>query len=142
MALTLIWPHSKIIKNIKEELSLFVYNYHRHITFSNFPNQLDKKVPKLYTKNELWNPDTPDSADLIIRCCSLHCTTRKTFWNRLGQPKHSLLPNQVNALCCLLNHPEFIVLNCDKNLQPTIMNRNKYLDYVWKGHLSDVNTYE
>ena len=129
-------------KNIREQLRKFEENYYRRIMFSNCPNELDKKIPKLYVKNEMWMPDFPHSNDLFRRGRCFFKSISRAFRKKLGKPKQSLLPNQVIALRWLLAHPEYIILNCDKNLGPAIMDRDMYLDYAYKDHLSDKNTYE
>jgi len=53
-----------------------------------------------------------------------------------------LLPTQEAALRWLQLHPEIVVFNADKNLGPCIMEREEYLRYAWKDHLSDANTYQ
>lgn len=53
----------------------------------------------------------------------------------------NLLPHQRKALDCLRNQTSLLVVQCDKNLGPAIIERDEYIKLVIRDHLSDSTTY-
>ena len=67
-------------------------------------------------------------------------TAIKSLVRRRKCPSN-LLPHQRNALDYLRNQKELLVVQCDKNLGPAVIERDEYIKLVFKDHLSDTNTY-
>jgi hypothetical protein len=67
-------------------------------------------------------------------------TAIKSLVRRRKCPSN-LLPHQRNALEYLQHQKELLVVQCDKNLGPAIIERDEYIKLVFKDHLSDTNTY-
>ena len=60
----------------------------------------------------------------------------------LKKCKSNLLPHQERALESLRNQDDFVIMNCDKNLGPAIIERTEYIRLVFRDHLSDQRTYQ
>jgi len=54
----------------------------------------------------------------------------------------NLLPHQRKALDYLRNQTAILVVQCDKNLGPAIIERDEYIKLVIRDHLSDSRTYQ
>ena len=54
----------------------------------------------------------------------------------------NLAKHQRQALDFLRSQQDFIIANCDKNLGPAIIERNKYIQLAFKDHLNDTETYQ
>ena len=64
----------------------------------------------------------------------------KLFKTRNG--KTNLLPHQHQALRTLQQQQMFLIVPCDKNLGPAIIERHDYLKIAMRDHLSDTTTYK
>ena len=64
----------------------------------------------------------------------------KLFKTRQG--KTNLLPHQHRALRTLQQQQTFLIVPCDKNLGPAIIERHDYLKIAMRDHLSDTTTYK
>ena len=53
----------------------------------------------------------------------------------------NLLPHQHETLRLLQKSNKLLVVQCDKNLGPALIEHNKYVFMVWRDHLSDRQTY-
>ena len=53
----------------------------------------------------------------------------------------NLLPNQRLALRSLRNQDIFLVVQCDKNLGPAVIEKSRYIEMAFRDHLSDKKTY-
>ena len=101
-------------------------------------NRTDKDA--LFTSDPTWMPTTPDQAFTDRKeLFQLEMTRLFQYNKRTTRP---LLPAQQSALLWLQDHTEFIVFNTDKNLGPAIIERERYIQYAWKDHLCDTNTYK
>ena len=64
----------------------------------------------------------------------------KLFKTRSG--KTNLLPHQHRALRTLQQQQTFLIVPCDKNLGPAIIEHHDYLKIAMRVHLSDTTTYK
>ena len=64
----------------------------------------------------------------------------KLFKTRKG--KTNLLPHQHRALQTLQQQQMFLIVPCDNNLGPAIIERHDYLKIAMPDHLSDTTTYK
>ena len=53
----------------------------------------------------------------------------------------NLLPIQRRALRSLRNQDTFLVVQCDKNLGPAVIEKSRYIEMAFRDHLSDRKTY-
>lgn len=69
------------------------------------------------------------------------------FWDELKKVvkprrgKHNLQPHQRNALRKLRKNSELLVVQCDKNLGPALIERERYIKMIIRDHLNDKDTY-
>ena len=89
--------------------------------------------PKLYV-HSTW---TPPLEERLTRFSS---ALNKLFKTRKG--KTNLLPHQHRALRTLQQQQTFLIVPCDKNLGPAIIEHHDYLKIAMRDHLSDTTTYK
>ena len=119
----------------------FETDYKRRVMFSNFPNENANEIPDLYLPNLDFTPDEPNNPELSSRLNNFLFAIRMLF-SEHKNVHSSLMHHQLASLQWLLDHPEIIVLNSDKNLGPAVIERSRYVELAWKDHLHDRNTYQ
>ena len=97
--------------------------------------------PKLYVRSK-WTPPhwTIPPVALEERLSRFSRALNKLFKTRKG--KKILLPHQHRALRMLQQQHTFLIVPCDKNLGPAIIERHNYLKIAMRVHLSDTTTYK
>ena len=97
--------------------------------------------PKIYV-HSTWTPPhwTIPPIALEERLTGFSSALNKLFKTRKG--KTNLLPHQYRALRTLQQEQRFLIVPCDKNLGPAIIERNDYLKIAMPDHLSDTTTYK
>jgi hypothetical protein len=81
---------------------------------------------------------------MLPRCIPGRLQAFRHAIQRAAKTKKSpsnLLRHQRHALDALRNQIEFIIVQCDKNLGPSIMERIEYIQMAIHDHLSDTNNY-
>lgn len=134
-------PRQSLISEVK--LDKFSRDYNQRVQFSYHQNDPDDddEVPKLYLPDPSWEPDEPCNPILSSRRNNFLFAIRLLFANNI-KVRQSLMPHQLMILQWLLDHPEIVVLNSDKNLGPAVIERERYVELAWLDHLSDRNTYQ
>jgi len=100
------------------DLNRFENDFRCRIHFTNGP-ELDT-IDQLYVPNTEWKPPTPEN--FFIDSRSIAFANRiNTLFKTPKKVRSNLLPTQEKALEWLLDHPELIVFNTDKNLGPAII---------------------
>ena len=61
---------------------------------------------------------------------------------KMRKGKNNLLPNQQRALSTLQQQNIFLIVPCDKNLGPAIIERHDYLKIAMRDHLNRTTTYK
>ena len=97
--------------------------------------------PKIYI-HSTWTPPhwTIPQIALEERLSRFSTALNKLFKTHKG--KTNLLPHQHRALQTLQQQQMFLIVPCDKNLGPTIIERHDYLKIAMRDHLSDTTTYK
>ena len=97
--------------------------------------------PKIYV-HSTWTPPhwTIPPIALEERLSRFSTALNKLFKTRKG--KTNLLPHQHRALRMLQQQQTFLIVPCDKNLRPAIIERHDYLKIAMRDHLSDTTTYK
>ena len=97
--------------------------------------------PKIYV-HSTWTPPhwTIPPIALEERLTRFSSALNKLFKMRKG--KTNLLPHQHRALRMLQQQQTFLIVPCDKNLGPGIIERHDYLKIAMRDHLSDTTTYK
>ena len=97
--------------------------------------------PKLYVQSK-WTPPhwTIPPIALEERLSRFSTALNKLFKTCKG--KTNLLPQQQRALRMLQQQQTFLIIPCEKNLRPAIIERHDYLKIAMRDHLSDTTTYK
>ena len=104
-------------------------------------NDIDTYNKKLYIKSE-WQPDAAcTSIENRIDRFEQTLTAARESIILNTRPSTNLSVIQQQHLKLLRNHPEFIILDSDKNLGPCIIERDVYIKNVLVEHLN-TKTYE
>lgn len=96
---------------------------------------------RLYVRSN-WEPPEhlfPFPRELPRRIKAFESHLRRTVKPEPGNK--NLLPHQRRALNYLRNQTTFLVVQCDKNLGPAVIEREEYIRLVIRDHLSDESTY-
>lgn len=98
-------------------------------------------IPKIYIKsNYVPDPLNLKLETMIQKFASKITEARNTVLH-YSKPRTNLSIQQIHLLNKLRNHPDFMVLICDKNLGPVIMVRDFYIERILKEHLCDKTVY-
>jgi hypothetical protein len=95
--------------------------------------------PNLYVKSD-WIPPNV----MLPRCIPGRLQAFRHAIQRAVKTKKSpsnLLRHQRHALDALRNQIDFLIVQCDKNLGPYVIEHVEYLQMAIRDHLSDNNTY-
>lgn len=98
--------------------------------------------PRLYVRST-WKP--PQHLFPFPTELSNRLATFKSELHRLVRPRQcpsNLLPHQRKALKYLQKQEDFLVVQCDKNLGPAIIERQEYIQLAFRDHLNDSKTYK
>ena len=97
--------------------------------------------PKIYV-HSTWTPPhwTIPPIALEERLTRFSSALSKLFKTRKG--KTNLLPHEHRALRTLQQQQTFLIVPCDKNLGPAIIEHHDYLKIAMQDHLSDTTTYK
>ena len=95
--------------------------------------------PKIYIPSK-WKPKPwMLPRELTYRLSRFRRAITPLFRKQRGTP--NLLPAQRHLLHDLRNHEDLIIVDCDKNLGPAVIERSKYI-FTVLDHLSDILTYQ
>ena len=95
---------------------------------------------KMYVKNDWMPPDYALSQEMNLRLAAFLRKMKEIFKKKKG--RSNLLPHQRIALQQLQQHPELMMVVCDKGLGPAVIERTKYIELAFTDHLNDTNTYQ
>ena len=97
--------------------------------------------PKIYV-HSTWTPPhwTIPTIALEERLTRFSSALSKLF--KMRQGKTNLLPHQHRAQRMIQQQQTFLIVPCDKNLGPAIIERHDYLKIAMRDHLSDTTTYK
>ena len=95
--------------------------------------------PKMFVPSK-WDPP-PTSLQPELRHCltSLKNMLTASFTKQRGH--RNLLPHQLKALSWLQQQDDLMVVHCDKNLGPAIIEKTKCLSLAMRDHLSNTVAY-
>ena len=95
--------------------------------------------PKMYVQGN-WVPQDWEIPPIIRhRITTFKAKMEPLFTRRFG--RNNLLHHHRRALRMLKNQDDFVVINCDKNMGPAILETSVYVERAIT-HLSDTSTYE
>jgi hypothetical protein len=94
--------------------------------------------PNLYVKSD-WIPPN----FMLTRCIPGRLQAFRHAIQRAAKTKKipsNLLRHQRHALYALRNQIDFLIVQCDKNFGPSVIERVEYVQMAIRDHLSDTNT--
>ena len=95
--------------------------------------------PKLYVKSR-WKPKPWMNPNCLLdRFDNFSKGIRANF--HVSTASHNLPLHHRNALDYLRSNKDNIVIRCDKNLGPALIERDKYIRLILRDHLQDTHTY-
>ena len=95
--------------------------------------------PRMHTPSD-WLPPTPFPPELARRLDRFRLSLQPLFHGR--RPKFNLLLHQRNTLEQIKQHKDLLVVACDKNLGPAVLERSWYIQMALSEHLTDTTTYQ
>ena len=127
----------------KSTLQTTLKRHQRDLWLKNYfyDNILDENYNRrLYYKSSWTPPDWKIHLELQRRYMEFETNYKSLFQRRHGVS--NLLPEQRIALQQLQQNHDIIVVQCDKNLGPAIIERDAYIRMAFKDHLSQEDTYQ
>jgi hypothetical protein len=97
--------------------------------------------PRMYINSDWSPPFSNVPRALSQRLHHFEQTVTSEFRTKL-KVKPNLLRHQRFALEHLRQQNDFLIVACDKNLGPSIIERDEYIKLAFRDHLSDPNTYQ
>jgi hypothetical protein len=95
--------------------------------------------PDLYVKSRWTPPPWKIPLEITRRLHSFKAAVKKLV--KTKQSPSNLLLHQKKALNYLRNQQDFLVVQCDKNLGPAIIERDKYIKLAFRDHINDTLPY-
>lgn len=114
---------------------------HLRFFFAGQPDDDSDYDPKIYVASK-WSPPSwiwPER-QVDERLNSFVDKISLLFKKQRGRT--NLLPHHHRALRRLQQQPDFLIVPCDKNLGPSIIQIEDYLDIAFRDHLNDTTTYQ
>ena len=96
--------------------------------------------PKLHVPSDFDPQDGSFPKILPGRILSFKIRIKRLFKRKKSIP--NLSKHHRHTLQYLRKQNDFIIANCDKNLGPAVIERDKYIRLAFRDHLSDSTTYE
>ena len=101
----------------------------------------DDYNPRMYVQSSWEPPPHMVPKELDKRLTDLKASLKSKFQSR-RRGRSNLLPHQRRTLCWLRQQQDLLVVNCDKNLGPAVIERSEYIKLAFKDHLNDDSTYQ
>lgn len=127
-------------KDLKYSCDRFAKDVRTRFLFGGIP--MNDTPKKIYVKSPFWTPEM--MVDHMENRLSNFSDRINSISGRLYQtikPCTNLTALQQSHISLLRNNRDFVILMCDKNLGPAIMERDIYIQNVLNEHLLDSNTY-
>lgn len=97
--------------------------------------------PRMYEAST-WEPPKHMVPKAVTHRLKSFKASLKAKFSRRRRGKSNLLPHQRRALSWLQQQKSLLVVQCDKNLGPAVIERTEYIKFAFKDHLNDAATYE
>ena len=94
-----------------------------------------------YTSDQNECP-TLENPPIALEECLSHFSDALNKLFKTHKGKTNLLPHQQRALRMLQQQQTFLIVPCDKNLGPAIIECHDYLKIAMRDHLNDMTTYK
>ena len=125
--------------NDKAPLRKFKNDLHIKIHFAGESPDNENFNPRMYVPTKWKPPEFSFEPNVLHRYDKFKDRIGSLFSKRKGKP--NLLPHQKRALAWLRQQDNLLVVHCDKNLGPALIEKSKYIEMAYKDHLNDTKTY-
>jgi len=98
--------------------------------------------PRMYLRSGWRPPESvfPTPREIPRRLDGFRCALQQLVSKQSS--RSNLLRTQRRALDLLRNQDSFLVVQCDKNLGPAVIEKDRYIKFAFHDHLSDATTYQ
>ena len=96
--------------------------------------------PRLYIRSK-WEPQTQNVAPVTVKRTQDFLSSTKVLFTR-SRGRQNLLTHQKHVLRSLQRQSDLMIIQCDKNLGPAVIERQAYIRLVYRDHLSQQDTYK
>ena len=128
-------------RNPSESFARFHKDFLTKVFFAGKPKISDEEYdPKTHIPSD-WKPKDWDIPDTIHK---RFANFKSAILSKMRKPHHrstNLLPIQQRAISTLAQRTDVLVVNCDKNLGPALINSSTYIERAFSDHLSNQDTY-
>jgi hypothetical protein len=131
--------HASPRPDIEESFSRFNRDVRIKYTFRDQPDT--EYDPKLYVKNNEWDPDHASSV-IEQELRNFEGQIRALTRSNTPPNKSNLTPRQLEIILALQNDKRFIIGATDKNLGPFIIEREVYIKRCFQDHLLNTSNYK
>jgi hypothetical protein len=94
--------------------------------------------PKMYSSSDRIPPNLFTPVDLLKRLSAFKAALKSQYKPR--RCRNNLVPHQQRALNSLRNQDDFIIVQCDTNLGPAVIEKEEYIQLALT-HLTNTTTY-
>ena len=123
----------------KATLPKFKNDLHKKIHFAGESPDDEDFNPRMYVASKWKPPEYSFEPSVLHRFHSFKDRIGNLFSKKKGTP--NLLPHQRRALAWLRNQDDLLVIQCDKNLGPAVIEKSKYIEMAYRDHFNDEVTY-
>ena len=95
---------------------------------------------KMHLRSTWTPPNYGISCKITGRMGRFRRRCKQLFKKKRG--RSNLLPHHRAALRYLQAHPELVIIQCDMNLGPAVIEREEYIKLAYRDHLNDTDTYQ
>ena len=127
-------------RDIRDFLSRFELDLRKKIYFAGQSLDNNNFDPKLYIPSDWIPPSDSIPAEIRVRIRHTIRQLKKLFRRKIAPP--NLLKNQHFLLKALKSSENLMIVKTDKNLGPAIIEKSRYVDFAFRDHLGDDQTYK
>ena len=129
-------------RNPTASFARFQKDFLTKVFFSGKPHIADEPFnPKIHIGSE-WEPKPWDIPSTIHERLAAFKMQIKHLMRKKHKRSTNLLPFQRRALSALAIRTDVLVVNCDKNLGPALIDTSTYIDRAHSDHLDSKDTYK
>jgi len=131
---------AKTTSDISSTVDRFNRDIELRAFFGNSDINDDGFDKKLYVKSSWTPPPWKIPPEVTDRAKTFTDALKSTFKKRHGRP--NLLGYQRDMLRELRQRDDILIVQCDKNLGPACIEKEKYIELAFRDHLGDKSTYK
>lgn len=126
--------------DLSRTLPKFKLALHKKCHFGDAIPDDDDYNPRMYIKSH-WTPPPWSFQNTILARYNIFEQSIRTLFKK-KKSRSNLLPHQQRALRDLRQQDTHLIVQCDKNLGPAIIEKTRYIKFALRDHLCDRDTYQ